>query len=280
MGKHLKTQVIEGLKTAGFVFEALPEGSTPHKRGVHYCRIFAGAKCVVGAMDYEKEGQKYKKRIVVRQSRFRDGLFELYTYHFPKHWSAACVENRELIKEAQRRAHALEKDCTPEGLEWRIRFFEHYFRVFNRKEKPEEGMKAYSRFYQYTYVAIYRQLKAAAQKAKEEEIFQNSEVSLLHPLSSASLRSPVPSGDITFEPIDFRPRLQAFSSPLRRAYNSYREAGISGRSGPLGYSGGKARDTCLWSEHRSPRLLPFGLPSQGNPPSHNEQSPPEQLVPA
>ena len=39
MGKHLKTQVIEGLKTAGFVFEALPKGSTPHKRGVHYCRI-------------------------------------------------------------------------------------------------------------------------------------------------------------------------------------------------------------------------------------------------
>ena len=78
MGKHLKTQVIEGLKSAGFVFEALPKGSTPHKRGVHYCRIFAGAKCVVGAMDYEKEGQKYKKRIVVRLARFRDGLFELY----------------------------------------------------------------------------------------------------------------------------------------------------------------------------------------------------------
>ena len=220
MGKHLKTQVIERLKWAGFVFEALPKGSTPHKRGVHYCRCNLSIDFLIGAMDEEKEGRKYKKRIVVRTSRFRDGLFELYTYHFPKHWSAACMENRELIKEAQRRAHALEKDCTPEGLEWRIRFFEHYFRVFNRKEKPEEGFKAYSRFYQYTYVAIYRELKAAAQK--EEEIFQNSEVSLLHPLSSASLLSPVPSGDITFEPIDFQPRLQAFSSPLRRAYNYYR----------------------------------------------------------
>ena len=62
-------------------------------------------------MDEEKEGQKYKKRIVVRPSRFRDGLFELYTYHFPKQWSAACVANREMIKEAQRRAHALEKDA-------------------------------------------------------------------------------------------------------------------------------------------------------------------------
>lgn len=209
MRKHLKTRVIEGLKSAGFVFEALPKGSTPHKRGVHYCRIFAGAKCVVGAMDEEKEGRKYRKRIVVRPARYRDGLFELYTYHFPKRWSAACVENRELIKEAQRRAHALEKDCTAEGLEWRIRFFEHYFRVFNRKEKPEEGFKAYSRFYQYTYVAIYRQLKAAAQKAKEEEV--ESEINI---------------EDISFEPIDFQPKLQAFSSPLRRAYNYFQNINL------------------------------------------------------
>jgi len=235
MGKHLKTQIIERLEGCGFTFEALPKGATPHKRGVHYCSMCVGVDFLMGAMDYEKEGQKYKKRIVVRQSRFRDGLFELYTYHFPKHWSAACMENREIIKEAQRRAHALEKDCTAEGLEWRIRFFEHYFRVFNRKEKPEEGFKAYSRFYQYTYVAIYRQLKAAAQKAKEEEV--ESEINI---------------EDISFEPVDFRPRLQAFSSPLRRAYNSFRETGRSERSGPLRYSGGKARDTI----------------------SHNEQSPP------
>ena len=51
-----------------------------------------------GAMDMVKEGQARKKRIIVRPSRFRSGLFELYTYHFPKHWSAACVANRELIK--------------------------------------------------------------------------------------------------------------------------------------------------------------------------------------
>ena len=224
MGKHLKTRVIERLKGVGFTFEPLPKGATPHKRGVHYLRMCVGVDFLLGAMDEVKEGQKYRKRIVVRPSRYRDGLFELYTYHFPKRWSAACVENRELIKEAQRRAHALEKDCTAEGLEWRIRFFNHYFRVFNRKEKPEEGFKAYSRFYQYTYVAIYRQLKAAAQK--EKEIFQNSEVSLLHPLSSASLRSPVPSGDIMFEPIDFQPRLRAFQSPLRRAYNYFQNADL------------------------------------------------------
>ena len=205
MGKHLKTQVIEGLKGAGFTFEALPKGSTPHKRGVHYCRCNLSINFLMGAMDEEKEGRKYKKRIVVRPSRFRDGLFELYTYHFPKHWSAACVENREIIKEAQRRAHALEKDCTPEGLEWRVRFLMHYFRVFKGGGKPEEGFKAYSRFYQYTYVAIYRELKAAAQKEKEEEV----EIE-----------------EISFEPIDFQPRLQAFESPLRRAYNCFQNINL------------------------------------------------------
>ena len=226
MGKHLKTRVIERLKGCGFTFETLPAGSTPRKRGVYYCRMCLGVDMLMGAMDYEKEGQKYRKRIVVRPSRFRDGLFELYTYHFPKHWSAACVANRELIKEAQRQAHALEKDCTAEGLEWRIRFLMHYFRVFKGGGKPEEGFKAYSRFYQYTYVAIYRQLKAAAQKAKEEEKVE------------------IDIEEISFEPIDFRPRLQAFSSPLRRAYKRYRET----------------------EETRN------DIP-------HNEQSPPEQLIP-
>ena len=224
MSRHLKNIVIDRLKSTIATFVQLPAGSTPRKRGVYYCRMCLGVDMLMGAMDYEKEGQKYRKRIVVRPSRFRDGLFELYTYHFPKHWSAACVENREIIKEAQRRAHALEKDCTAEGLEWRIRFLMHYFRVFKGGGKPEEGFKAYSCFYQYTYVAIYRQLKAAEQKAKEEEEVEIEEIS--------------------FEPIDFRPRLQAFSSPLRRAYNSYRGVG-----GP--------RD-------RIP---------------HNEQSPPEQLMP-
>ena len=200
MRKHLKTRVIEGLKSVGFTFEPLPAGSTPHRRGVHYFHAFVGVDCLWGAMDEEKEGRKYKKRIVVRPSRFRDGLFELYTYHFPKQWSKACVANRELIKEAQRRAHALEKDYTPEGLEWRIRFFKHYFSVFKGGGKPEEGMKPYSRFYQYTYVAIYRELQAEAKRAKEEEV--NIE-------------------DISFEPIEFRPRLQAFSSPFRRAYNFF-----------------------------------------------------------
>ena len=81
----------------------------------------------------------------------------------------------------------------------------HYFRVFKGGGKPEEGFKAYSRFYQYTYVAIYRQLKEEAQKAKEKEV----EIE-----------------EISFEPIDFQPRLQAFSSPLRRAYNCFQNTNL------------------------------------------------------
>ena len=200
MSRHLKTTVIERLANTIATFVSLPAGSTPHARGVKYFRVNTAIDMLWGAMDLEKEGQKYKKRIVVRPARFRDGLFELYTYHFPKKWSEACVANREMIKAAQRRAHALEKDYSPEGLEWRIRFFQHYFRVFKCGGKPEEGFKAYSRFYQYTYVAIYRQLKEEAQKANEKEV----EIE-----------------EISFEPIDFRPRLREFASPLRRAYNYF-----------------------------------------------------------
>lgn len=200
MSRHLKTTVIERLANTIATFVSLPAGSTPHARGVKYFRANTGIDMLWGAMDLEQEGQKYKKRIVVRPARFRDGLFELYTYHFPKKWSEACVANREMIKAAQRRAHALEKDYSPEGLEWRIRFFQHYFRVFKCGGKPEEGFKAYSRFYQYTYVAIYRQLKEEAQKANEKEV----EIE-----------------EISFEPIDFRPRLREFASPLRRSYNYF-----------------------------------------------------------
>jgi hypothetical protein len=134
---------------------------------VRYFTLAAGIKILCGAMDAQKDGHKRRKRIVVRPSRHHLGLHELYTYHFPKHWSEACVSNRELIKEAQRQAHALEHDFSYEGLEWRIRFFSHYFRVFRCGEKPAPGMKAYSRFYQFAYVSIYRALKAAREAEQE-----------------------------------------------------------------------------------------------------------------
>jgi len=186
MPRHLKTRVISRLARTCATFVQLPPGSTPHKRGVHYFRTCVGIDTLWGAMDLEREGQKYKKRIVVRPSRFRHGLFELYTYHFPTHWSAACVANRELIKEAQRQAHALEHDHSVAALEWRLRFFTHYFRVFKGGAKPEPGLKPYSRFYQYVYVAIYRQLQAERKAAQEPDI--NIDEITFEPVSTPAVR--------------------------------------------------------------------------------------------
>lgn len=113
-------------------------------------------------MNTVDEGRHYKKHIIVRRVPRRGGhLLQLYTYHFPKAWSAACIENRELIKTAQKLAHSLEHDHSLAAMEWRIRFFRHYFRVVKGGAKPEPGLKPYTRFYQYTYVSIYRDLQSA-----------------------------------------------------------------------------------------------------------------------
>lgn len=167
MSRHLKNIIIDRLEDKCMHFVQLPPNATPHTRGVRYFYPARGIESIRGAMDHVKEGRQRRKRIIVRPSRFRKGLHELYTYHFPKHWSAACVANREMIKEAQRQAHALEHDHSIEAMEWRIRFFNHYYTVFKGGAKPEPGMKPYSRFYQYTYVAIYRELKAAQQQAQQ-----------------------------------------------------------------------------------------------------------------
>ena len=167
MSQHLKNIVMNGLRARCVTFVPLPPQPTPHSKGVRYFTLAAGIEILAGAMDTQKDGHKRRKRIIVRPSRHHLGLHELYTYHFPKHWSEACVSNRELIKEAQRQAHALEHDFSYEGLEWRIRFFSHYFRVFRCGEKPAPGLKAYSRFYQFAYVSIYRALKAAREAEQE-----------------------------------------------------------------------------------------------------------------
>ncbi len=188
MSRHLKSIIIARLEDRGMCFASLPSDATPHTRGVRYFHTVRGIASIRGAMDRYDEGQKYKKRVVVRPSRFRKGLHELYIYHFPKHWSAACVANRELIKEAQRQAHALEHDHSIEALEWRIRFFNHYFRVFKGGAKPEPGMKPYSRFYQYTYVAIYRQLKEEAAKQQALQPQQPEEISFEPIVSAFTIR--------------------------------------------------------------------------------------------
>ena len=146
-------------------YVALPPNSAPRARGVRYFVPITLYEAYWGAMNSVKAGRRYKKHIVVRRMPYAHGLLQLYTYHFPKTWSAACVANRELIKQAQRQAHALEHAHTREALEWRLRFFNHYFSVVKGGAAPEPGLKPYSRFYQYTYVSIYRQLQSARDKA-------------------------------------------------------------------------------------------------------------------
>ena len=165
MAKHLKTHVIDGIDHIVSCYVQLPPHSAPRARGVRYFIPVEGINAYWGAMDEDKDGRRLKKHIIVRRAPEHNGLLQLYTYHFPKHWSAACVANRELIKEAQRRAHALEHSHTREALEWRLRFWHHYYTVFKGGAKPEPGLKPYARFYQYTYVAIYRELQAAQRLA-------------------------------------------------------------------------------------------------------------------
>ena len=186
MSRHLKTKVINALKSSIATFKQLPPSTPVYSKGVRYfvpCELY---KAFWGAMNDLKEGRKRRKHIVVRHCPQRPGLLQLYTYHFPKTWSAACVANREIIKLAQRRAHALEHDYSYVGIEWRIRFFKHYFRVFKAHQQPEPGLKRYARFYQYVYVCIYRDLKSSLSLSAS----QND--------SSASLPEP---SDVTFSPI-------------------------------------------------------------------------------
>ena len=173
MSRHLKNIIKNRLEGIVSYYAPYSEISASHRRGVRYLVPITAINMFCGAMNTVKEGYRYKKHIIVRRVPRSGGqLLQFYTYHFPKHWSAACVANRELIKEAQRQAHALEHDHSIEALEWRVRFFNHYFTVFKGGAKPEPGMKPYSRFYQYTYVAIYRQLKAAQRQAQQEKQFE------------------------------------------------------------------------------------------------------------
>ena len=165
MSKHLKTTIFSLLTSTLFQEVPSPAVSKVHARGVRYLYPIDGIDYYCGAMNSHKQGQKYRKHIIVRRVPRFGGLHQLYTYHFPKTWSAACVANRELIKTAQKLAHALEHDYSPEGIEWRLRFFHHYFHVVKGGAKPEPGLKPYTRFYQYVYVSIYRDLKSAAQEA-------------------------------------------------------------------------------------------------------------------
>ena len=219
MSKHLKTTIFSLLTSTLFQEVSSPAVSKVHARGVRYLYPIDGINYYCGMMNSHQIGQKYRKHIIVRRAPRFGGLHQLYTYHFPKTWSAACVANRELIKTAQKLAHALEHDYSPEGIEWRLRFFHHYFHVVKGGAKPEPGLKPYTRFYQYVYVCIYRDLKSDAQQAalKETSITESLPADHTHTVLSTSRRclaeQPLPE-DVSFVPIDPRPLRSRRTYPL------------------------------------------------------------------
>ena len=198
MSQHLKSIVKNRLNSIISRYIPNAEVSASHRRGVCYLEFTLGIDMYYGIMNSRKEGRHYNKHIIVRRApRWGGKLHQLYTYHFPKTWSAACAENRNLIKAAQKIAHALEHDHSLASLEWRLRFFRHYFRVVKGGAAPEPGMKAYSRFYQYTYVSIYRELKAAQQPSSDLSISSDQQPSA-EPSTLAE--------DVSFAPIHLAPR--------------------------------------------------------------------------
>jgi len=154
------------------------------------------------AMDMNADGRKYKKRIIVRPSRHRLGLHELYTYHFPKTWSKACVANRELIKTAQRRAHAIERDHSLAALEWRVRFLHQLYSLpvwYKDMKDVPVNQRRYPHFYAYVFATIYYSLRTSAQQAE-----QNTQQTDL-PTTDSDKDNSLP--EVTFQPITlYHPR--------------------------------------------------------------------------
>ncbi len=184
-------------------FVPSPAVSTPPARGVRYFELVAMLNSYSGKINTFEEGRLCKKHIVARRTSFGSRLFQIYTYHFPTHWSEGCIANRNLIKEAQRRAHALEHDHSLAALEWRTRFLKHYYNVFIGGAKPEPGIKPYSRFYQYVFVVIYRELKAAQTQALEAAKEQ-SEAAHANAIAKADEVSFEPVLDHSFSPVSRR----------------------------------------------------------------------------
>ncbi|MBR7155193.1 MAG: hypothetical protein IKD12_07870 [Paludibacteraceae bacterium] len=174
MGKYLRTRVMEYLSATCATFVPLSAtchmdgcprrlSATPSTKGVRYFTTVEGVQTLRGAMDLISEGRKCHKRIVVRPSRHRKGLHELYTYHIPKTWSQACKDNRALMHEARLRAHAIERDHSLAALEWRVQHLANYYH-------PKNGIKPYARLFHYVYFVLQRDMRAALQNQPVEPV--------------------------------------------------------------------------------------------------------------
>lgn len=121
---------------------------------------------LTGALDSKKAGQMTGQRLVSR--RPKNGSDEHQLYFMKIHegkWSEGAEKNREVMKAAMRKAHAIEKAamkpdaCTAEMVAEATRWQSEYA---NYRAGLKEGEKGYASLYTYAYTQIYKQLKAEA----------------------------------------------------------------------------------------------------------------------
>ena len=121
-----------------------------------------GIVSVWGAIDSVKEGQKNRRRLVVRRHEYTNNNYdedgskwhELFYYHFHEGaWSEGATRNREMIKAAQRTAHDIESkpELEQEREEWIARYAAY-------RASPAYKDKPYH-FYNFVYVTIYRAMR-------------------------------------------------------------------------------------------------------------------------
>ena len=122
-----------------------------------------GIASLWGTLDSVKDGKRNGYRIVVRRHEYGEEknydaegrkIHELYYYHFHEGpWSEGATRNREMIKAAQKAAHAVEHDAALRPA-WEAAYAEY-------KAALPEGPPAYH-FYNFVYVTIYRDLRQRA----------------------------------------------------------------------------------------------------------------------
>ena len=117
----------------------------------------------IGAWESDKDAQRKRARLICRRHEYTrinydaEGrkIHELYYYHFHEGpWSEGATRNREMIKAAQKAAHAIEHD--PElRPQWEAAYAD-----YKASLPPEQ--QAYH-FYNFVYVTIFRDLRQRAE---------------------------------------------------------------------------------------------------------------------
>lgn len=184
MSRQLKTEVVNRLCSTIVVDSQTASSSGVYScaRGTRYVTLIDLFVSCSGRINTFKEASHYRKNLIIRPSRRCPGKHVLYTCHIPKSWSAACVANRELIKLAQTRAHAIASDPVARA-EWEPLYLEH-------KANPAPRPKPYSTIFHFIYYTIYQSLRAEYLAARSALIARASQFAqTIHPVCALSIKS-------------------------------------------------------------------------------------------